>query len=117
MRFKNWRTRPKCVIVAPFTLLEKRMTRSFAFTLGLVSLLATAPTTATSAVPSVAATAAFDEYSDGWEEGWSEGWKYVKGPYSIPPIAPIAPIPRIGQDKYKDGYNRGFVAGSARARR
>lgn len=89
--------------------------------IALVSLLSTAmgaTPVAQSVSPAVsAATLGLDDYSDGWEDGWAEGWKYVKGQYSIPPIAPVAPVPRPGQNKYKDGYNRGFVAGSARARR
>jgi hypothetical protein len=55
------------------------------------------------------------EYCEGWQSGWNNGWKYVKGQYSIPPIAPICPIPRIGEDGYRGGYNRGFAAGLRRA--
>lgn len=92
------------------------LSRTF-LAVALVCVLGTALAAAPVAQPVSATTSFLDDYSDGWEDGWAEGWKYVKGPYSIPPIAPIAPIPRIGQDKYKDGYNRGFVAGAARARR
>jgi hypothetical protein len=54
-------------------------------------------------------------FSDGWYLGWEAGWKYVKGKYSIAPIAPIPPLPRPGQNTFQDGYNRGFVAGMAKA--
>ena len=54
-------------------------------------------------------------YCRGWEQGWEEGWKYVKGEFSIPPIAPICPIPEVGRDRFTDGYNRGFVAGKRAA--
>ena len=56
------------------------------------------------------------DYCDGWEDGYCEGWKDVKGQYSICPIAPICPIPEIGKDGYKGGYNRGFKAGMKKAR-
>lgn len=55
------------------------------------------------------------DYCDGWEDGYCEGWKDVKGQYSICPITPICPIAEIGKDRYRDGYNRGFKAGSRAA--
>jgi len=57
------------------------------------------------------------DYCDGWEEGYCEGWKDVKGQLAICPITPICPIPDIGQDTYKGGYNRGFKAGSRAAQK
>jgi hypothetical protein len=74
-----------------------------------------APLPATGGTSAPVQTAAVSEFSDGWQAGWAEGWKYVKGQYSIPPIAPIAPIPQAGRNGYRDGYNRGFVAGQAKA--
>ena len=50
-------------------------------------------------------------YSNGWADGYCEGWKDVKGQYSICPVTPIAPIPEIGKDTYRGGYNRGFKKG------
>jgi hypothetical protein len=61
-------------------------------------------------------TTSISDYCDGWEEGYCEGWKDVKGQYSICPIAPICPIPEIGKDGYRGGYNRGFKAGMRKAR-
>jgi hypothetical protein len=60
----------------------------------------------------------YTEFNDGWEEGFCEGWKDIKGNYSICPITPIAPIPRIGEssDSFRDGYNRGFKYGMCKAR-
>lgn len=55
-------------------------------------------------------------FCEGWKDGWKEGWKYVKGKYSSPPFAPFCPFPRAGADTYRDGYNRGFNAGQAKAR-
>lgn len=54
-------------------------------------------------------------FCEGWKDGYCEGWKDVKGTYAICPITPICPIPEIGQDSYKGGYNRGFKAGSKAA--
>ncbi|MEX2379160.1 MAG: hypothetical protein WD530_00335 [Vicingaceae bacterium] len=58
----------------------------------------------------------FSDYCDGWEDGYCEGWKDVKGIYAICPITPICPIPEIGKDRYRDGYNRGFKAGMRKAK-
>jgi hypothetical protein len=61
-------------------------------------------------------TTSISDYCDGWEEGYCEGWKDIKGQYSICPIAPICPIPEIGKDGYRGGYNRGFKVGMRKAR-
>lgn len=58
-----------------------------------------------------------NDFCNGWEDGYCEGWKDVKGQYSICPITPICPIPEIGQDTYRGGYNRGFKAGSRAAQK
>ena len=50
-------------------------------------------------------------YTQGWEDGYCAGWKDIKGNLAICPIAPIAPLPKINQSTYQDGYNRGFLAG------
>lgn len=57
----------------------------------------------------------YSDYSDGWADGYCAGYKYVKGKYIICPVAPVAPVARAGENTYKDGYNRGFVAGKAKA--
>ncbi len=57
------------------------------------------------------------DFDEGWEEGYCEGWKDVKGQFAICPNAPIAPIPPIGKDSYKGGYNMGFKAGMKAARK
>ena len=56
------------------------------------------------------------DYCDGWEEGYCEGWKDVKGEFAICPITPICPIPEIGKDDFRGGYNRAFKAGMKAAR-
>ena len=58
-----------------------------------------------------------DDFCDGWEDGYCEGWKDVKGVYAICPITPICPIAEVGKDRYRDGYNRGFKAGSRAAQK
>jgi len=56
------------------------------------------------------------DYNEGWEAGFCEGWKDVKGQYSICPIPPIAPIPKIDcNEGYRCGYNRGFKYGMCKA--
>lgn len=54
-------------------------------------------------------------FGDGWRSGWKAGWKQVKGRYSIAPVAPVAPVPKPGENTFQDGYNRGFLAGIRRA--
>jgi len=58
-----------------------------------------------------------DDYCDGWEEGYCEGWKDVKGQYSVCPVAPVCPVPEVGKDDYKGGYNRGFKKGMSAAKK
>lgn len=58
-----------------------------------------------------------NEYCKGWENGWHNGWKYIMGDFYITPIAPICPIPEIGRDSYKDGYNRGFAVAVEKAKK
>lgn len=54
-------------------------------------------------------------FGNGYQRGWKEGYchNYNVLPTCVPPIPPISPIPRIGEDtdNYKDGYNRGFADG------
>lgn len=56
------------------------------------------------------------EYCEGWEDGYCEGWKDVKGQFTVCPVAPVCPVPEVGKDGYKGGYNRGFKAGMRAAR-
>jgi hypothetical protein len=63
----------------------------------------------------VAAAAGFGYYGDtgfcaGWEEGYKAGYCYEEY-FCMAPVAPICPIPRIGEDTYQGGYNRGFIRG------
>lgn len=53
----------------------------------------------------------YNDYYQGWKDGWRNGYCYNR--YGcIPPNPPIAPIPRIGENTYKHGYNRGFISGN-----
>lgn len=47
---------------------------------------------------------------------YCDGWKDVKGEFAICPITPICPIPEIGKDDFRGGYNRAFKAGMKAAR-
>ncbi|MFH1739947.1 MAG: hypothetical protein ABIH23_13130 [bacterium] len=54
-------------------------------------------------------------FCDGWKAGYKAGYCYKK--FScISPIAPICPIPAIGEDTWMGGYQRGFLAGLAAQR-
>lgn len=53
----------------------------------------------------------YRSYCGGFEDGYCEGYKYSKGQNSMCPLAPVCPTPKVGQDEYKDGYNRGFALG------
>ena len=52
-----------------------------------------------------------DTYCDGWEDGYCEGWRDEKGQFALCPVTPVCPVPLVGTDTYKGGYNRGFKAG------
>ncbi|HMK04085.1 MAG TPA: hypothetical protein VK489_07840 [Ferruginibacter sp.] len=54
-------------------------------------------------------------FDKGYKDGYKEGYCYQE--YGcIPPIPPIPPIPTINESSksYKDGYNRGFLAGQSK---
>ncbi len=57
------------------------------------------------------------DYCDGWEDGYCEGWKDVKGSMALCPLTPLCPLAELGKDRYRDGYNRGFKAGSRAAQK
>jgi tetratricopeptide (TPR) repeat protein len=52
------------------------------------------------------------QYSYGFADGYKNGYCYGD-PACISPIAPVPPIPLIGESStsYQDGYNRGFKTG------
>jgi len=50
-------------------------------------------------------------YCDGWKEGYVAGWCYKDAYGCIEPEPPICPPPKINQETFKDGYNRGFLKG------
>ena len=56
------------------------------------------------------ATASTD-FCDGWKEGYKEGWCFDVNFGCMPPPPPLCPLPDVGRDTYKDGYNRGFLQG------
>jgi hypothetical protein len=56
-------------------------------------------------------------YCDGWAEGYCDGWKDVKGKMALCPLTPLCPLAEFGKDKYKDGYIRGFKAGTGAAQK
>ena len=52
-----------------------------------------------------------DDYCDGWNDGYKSGWCYGRGYGCLEPLVPLCPLPRLGEDGYKAGYNRGFLQG------
>jgi hypothetical protein len=55
------------------------------------------------------------EFCQGFEDGYCEGYKDVKGPFVVCPVPPVCPVPGVGIDTYKGGYNTGFKAGMRKA--
>ena len=55
------------------------------------------------------------EFCEGWEAGYCEGYKDIKGEFSICPITPLCPMPKLFKDSWKDGYHRAFLAGRRKA--
>ena len=55
-------------------------------------------------------------YEQGWEDGFCDGWKEEKGQFSICPIVPISPLPKLKcMEGYKCGYIRGLKYGMCKA--
>jgi len=52
-------------------------------------------------------------FNRGFNAGYKKGYCQNKGLGCIPPISPIAPLTKIGEDlnSYQDGYNNGFEMG------
>jgi hypothetical protein len=57
------------------------------------------------------------DYCDGWKDGYCEGWKDVKGAMTMCPMTPMCPMAEFGKSTYRDGYNRGFKAGTKAAQK
>jgi hypothetical protein len=56
------------------------------------------------------------DYSQGFEDGHCEGFKSIRGQFTVCPVAPVAPVPKVGEDTYRGGYNAGFLRGRRDAR-
>lgn len=87
------------------------------FILCALAMLAPVPTTQAAINPEMATEHASRAYANGWKAGWDAGWEHVKGKNSWPPPAPYPPYPEYGKDSFQDGYNEGFLAGIAAARK
>lgn len=57
------------------------------------------------------------DYCDGWKDGYCEGWKDVKGAMTMCPMTPMCPMAEFNKTTYRDGYNRGFKAGTKAAQK
>ena len=49
-------------------------------------------------------------FCEGWSAGYKAGYCYREN-FCLPPLVPLCPLPRLGEDGYQDGYNRGFLRG------
>jgi len=49
-------------------------------------------------------------FCEGWNGGYKAGYCYRQ--YGcLAPLVPLCPLPRLGENTYQEGYNRGFLAG------
>jgi len=53
-----------------------------------------------------------ESFRKGWSDGYKEGYCYQKVG-CVTPYVPIFPLPDIGNDTYKGGYNKGFLKGKS----
>jgi hypothetical protein len=51
-------------------------------------------------------------YCDGFTAGYTQGYCYENNG-CVTPVTPVCPVPKAGQNEYKDGYNVGFSQGRA----
>ncbi len=51
-------------------------------------------------------------YKNGWENGYKEGYCYQKTG-CVTPYVPVYPVPKVGENTYKGGYNKGFLKGQS----
>ena len=53
-----------------------------------------------------------DTYCEGFYNGFKNGYCHNQGfSHCMTPPPPLCPIPRINEDTYTHGYNRGLLAG------
>lgn len=61
-------------------------------------------------------TAVASGFCEGWENGYKSGYCYEKV-NCLEPLVPLCPLPRLNEDSFKGGYERGFLAGLSAQRR
>ena len=59
---------------------------------------------------------ASSDFTDGYSDGYCSGYKSIKGDFVVCPVTPVAPVPPVGKDTYRGGYDLGFVAGRNKAK-
>ena len=57
-----------------------------------------------------------NSFCDGWAAGYKAGWCYGREYSCLEPLTPLCPLPRLGEDTFQDGYNRGFLAALSKRR-
>ena len=52
------------------------------------------------------------QFCNGFKAGYKEGYCYQK--YAcMAPLTPLCPLPQLGRNNWKGGYNQGFLEGLA----
>ncbi len=63
----------------------------------------------------VTIASAYSPFCNGFKAGYKAGYCYGKA-LCLEPLAPLCPLPWVGQNSYSDGYDRGFVLGLSKKR-
>jgi hypothetical protein len=53
---------------------------------------------------------AYTPFCSGFKAGYKAGYCHGQS-YCLEPLAPLCPLPNIGERTYMDGYDRGFLVG------
>jgi hypothetical protein len=58
----------------------------------------------------VTLTSSYSDFCEGYRIGYKKGYCYGKN-FCLEPLAPLCPLPNLGERGFYDGYNRGFLDG------
>lgn len=56
------------------------------------------------------------DFCQGYTDGFCSGFRDIKGDFVVCPVAPVCPVPDVGKDNYRGGYNEGFKKGQSVAK-
>ena len=63
----------------------------------------------------VSSSAYASDFCDGYKAGYQQGYCYQEFA-CLKPLAPLCPLPGLGENDFQGGYNRGFLEGLAAKR-